>query len=100
MYWGHFNRNTEIEALIPYHYCHEHRDRVPDASRDDVMWHLESKQITRNRRGEASGKDGALGFLDNLAGVLVCGQGSVSRDVIQRTARACSGAAPPSIHGL
>ncbi|CAN0370536.1 unnamed protein product [Ascophyllum nodosum] len=50
VYWGHFNRNTEIEALIPYHYCHEHRDRVPDASRDDVMWHLESKQITRNRR--------------------------------------------------
>eukprot|EP00904_Undaria_pinnatifida_P005644 jgi/Undpi1/2209/HiC_scaffold_12.g05595.m1 len=53
VYWGHIMLNSDREALIPYHYCHHHKDQVPHASREDIMWHLPSKQITRNRRGKS-----------------------------------------------
>lgn len=51
VYWGHVMYNDDHESLIPYHYCHEHKGMVPDASREDVHWHLPSHQITRHRRG-------------------------------------------------
>lgn len=40
------------EALIPYHYCFEHKSSVPDVKDPEIMWHLPSKQIAVNRRGE------------------------------------------------
>lgn len=52
VYWGHTMRHTDQEVLIPYHYCHLHKDKVPAASEKEIMWHLTSNQITRNRRGE------------------------------------------------
>lgn len=51
VYWGHVMLNSDRESLIPYHYCYEHKDRVPDAANPEVHWHLPSNQITRNRRG-------------------------------------------------
>ena len=54
VFWGHVMYNDDKETLIPYHYCHEHKNMVPDVSSPDVHWHLPSNQITRNRRGAAA----------------------------------------------
>eukprot|EP00903_Cladosiphon_okamuranus_P012867 g12018.t1 len=51
VYWGHAMYVDDKEAIIPYHYCHEHEHMVPRPSDKSVHWHLPSNQITRNRRG-------------------------------------------------